>query len=81
MKKEINDILIDFQNYKIDVGEASNKLQDLTKRNDPSYKDLYKMLEKINTIMWEGFMIKDKGFSKADGFKIMTILNEWANNY
>ena len=36
------------------------------------------ILENINTIMWESFMIKSKGFSDEDGKKIMQELEKWA---
>lgn len=44
-------------------------------------KGLSEMLEKINTVMWEGFMVKGVGFSEKDGDKIMQILNDWAEKY
>lgn len=37
-----------------------------------------KLLEEINTIMWESFMVKGKGFTEQDGNKIMQILEKWA---
>jgi hypothetical protein len=46
-----------------------------------SERDMWDMLEKINIIMWESFMIKEKGFKESDGFKIMNVLEEWAKKY
>ena len=37
-----------------------------------------KLFEEINTIMWESFMVKGKGFTEQDGDKIMKILEKWA---
>jgi hypothetical protein len=37
------------------------------------------ILEEINNIMWEGFMVKSKGFIKNDGARIMNELEKWAS--
>ena len=45
------------------------------------YKHLYKLMENINTIMWESYMIKDKEFGRQEGYKIMGILEQWAERH
>ena len=45
------------------------------------YKHLYELMENINTIMWESYMIKDKEFGRQEGYKIMGILEQWAERH
>jgi hypothetical protein len=44
-------------------------------------KDMWRMLEEINLIMWESHMIKGRGLTERDGTKIMTVLEKWAIRY
>lgn len=43
--------------------------------------ELWRMLDDINKIMWESFMIKSRGFKYEDGIKVMNVLNRWAKKY
>lgn len=43
--------------------------------------ELLKMLEKINVIMWESYMIKDRPFGRDEGRKIMEVLEQWAERH
>lgn len=44
-------------------------------------RDMYQLLDKINTIMWESYMIKDRPFGRNEGRKIMEILEQWAERH
>ncbi len=44
-------------------------------------KQLWKMLEQINVIMWESYMVKSKTFGRDEGKKIMEVLEKWAENH
>lgn len=46
-----------------------------------NYNDLYSIMEDINAIMWESYMIKDRDFGRVQGSKIMSKLNEWADRH
>jgi hypothetical protein len=35
-------------------------------------------LERINTVMWQTWGVKDNDFGRAEGTQIMDILEEWA---
>lgn len=56
-------------------------------KNERSYteteRELYKLLEDINVIMWESFMVKSKraDFGEKEGYKIMKVLEKWAKKY
>jgi len=45
------------------------------------YKHLYELMENINTIMWESYMIEDKEFGRQEGYKIMGILEQWKERH
>jgi len=36
------------------------------------------ILNDINTIMWEAYMVKDKTITTVDADKIMSLLEKWA---
>lgn len=57
MKKEINDILLDMQNGKICVGEASSALVNLFEKNNQSLLDVCNVILKWNEYS------KDKPFN------------------
>ena len=42
--------------------------------------DMWKMLNQINVIMWESYMIKDGPFGRNEGHKIMEVLKQWADH-
>lgn len=44
-------------------------------------RDMWQLLDKINTIMWESYMIKDRPFGRNEGRKIMEILEQWAERH
>lgn len=54
---------------------------ELLKSERSKETDLWKMLDEINVIMWESFMVKSKGFTEKDSGKIMEVLNRWAERY
>lgn len=45
------------------------------------YRDLWKLMEEINTIMWESYMIKGREFGRTEGYKIMGRLEQWAERH
>jgi hypothetical protein len=45
------------------------------------YMELYDILDRMNAHMWESFMIKDRRWTRADGVKIMNLLEEWASKH
>lgn len=47
----------------------------------PTERELWKMLNEINLIMWESYMIKDASFGRPEADKIMAVLEKWANKY
>ena len=44
-------------------------------------RDMWKLLDKINVIMWESYMIKDYHFGRNEGRKIMEVLEQWAERH
>lgn len=44
-------------------------------------RDMWKMLDQINVIMWESYMIKDRPFGRDEGRKIMEVLEQWAERH
>lgn len=44
-------------------------------------RDMWKLLDKINVIMWESYMIKDYPFGRNEGRKIMEMLEQWAERH
>lgn len=44
-------------------------------------RDMWEMLDQINVIMWESYMIKDRPFGRDEGLKIMEVLKQWAERY
>lgn len=49
--------------------------------SDSAEHDMWKLLDKINTIMWESYMIKDYPFGRKEGRKIMEVLEQWAERH
>jgi hypothetical protein len=45
------------------------------------YRDLWKLMEEINTIMWESYMVKGREFGRTEGYKIMGRLEQWAERH
>ena len=45
------------------------------------YNDLWKLMDEINTIMWESYMIEGKEFGRTEGLKIMERLEQWAERH
>jgi hypothetical protein len=41
---------------------------------------LHDILERINMVMWQSYMVKNRGITDNDCSKIMELLNEWAND-
>ena len=67
-------------------------MEETSKNNEPAQlgigavissaeRDMWKMLDQINVIMWESYMIKDRPFGREDGRKIMEVLEQWAERY
>ncbi len=44
-------------------------------------RDMWKLLDKINVIMWESYMIKGYPFGRNEGRKIMEVLEQWAERH
>lgn len=44
-------------------------------------RDMWKMLDQINVIMWESYMIKGRPFGRDEGLKIMKVLEQWAERH
>ncbi len=45
------------------------------------YKHIWKLMDELNTIMWESYMIKGKDFGRQEGYKIMGLLEQWAERH
>jgi len=45
------------------------------------YKHIWQLMDELNTIMWESYMIKDKNFGRQEGYKIMGLLEQWAERH
>ena len=45
------------------------------------YNHLWELMNEINTIMWESYMIKGKEFGRAEGYKIIGRLEQWAERH
>ena len=45
------------------------------------YKHLWQLMDELNTIMWESYMIKGKDFGRQEGYKIMGLLEQWAERH
>mgnify|MGYP003402908189 CR=1 FL=1 len=45
------------------------------------YKHLWELMNEINTIMWESYMIEGKEFGRTEGYKIMGRLEQWAERH
>jgi hypothetical protein len=59
------------------ISSADIQAQNIVNQN----KDLFGMLEKINVIMWESYMVKDRPFGRKEGSKIMEVLEQWAERH
>lgn len=64
------------QKPQLNIG-ADVDLLNLSNQN----KELWRMLEQINIIMWESYMIKSRPFGRDEGGKIMEVLEQWAESY
>ena len=53
----------------------------MTDKEKKELKDLREAIDKINTILLEGFMVKSKGFKEQDGFKILDIIEDLEKKY
>ena len=45
------------------------------------YNHLWELMNEINTIMWESYMIEGKEFGRTEGYKIMGRLEQWAERH
>ena len=45
------------------------------------YNHIWQLMNKLNTIMRESYMIEGREFGKAEGHKIMGILEQWAERH
>lgn len=45
------------------------------------YKHIWQLMDELNTIMWESYMIKGKYFGRQEGYKIMGLLEQWAERH
>jgi|JI9StandDraft_1071089.scaffolds.fasta_scaffold507916_1 hypothetical protein len=45
------------------------------------YNHLWELMNEINTIMWESYMVKGKEFGRTEGYKIMGRLEQWAERH
>jgi len=45
------------------------------------YKHIWQLMDELNTIMWERYMIKGKDFGRQEGYKIMGLLEQWAERH
>ena len=45
------------------------------------YNHIWKLMDELNTIMWESYMIKGKDFGRQEGYKIMGLLEQWAERH
>ena len=45
------------------------------------YTHLWELMDELNTIMWESYMIKGKDFGRQEGYKIMGLLEQWAERH
>ena len=59
------------------ISSADVDLLNLSNQN----KELWRMLEQINIIMWESYMIKSRPFGRDEGGKIMEVLEQWAERH
>lgn len=58
-----------------------NKSENSNLTRSAEYQDLWKLMEKINIIMWESYMIKGREFGRTEGYKIMGIIEQWAERH
>lgn len=67
------------------MAQKKNKPQNTALRKtaviSSAERDMWKMLDQINVIMWESYMIKDRPFGKEEGRKIMEVLEQWAERH
>ncbi len=45
------------------------------------YNHLWELMNEINTIIWESYMVKGKEFGRTEGYKIMGRLEQWAERH
>lgn len=64
--------------------EKNNETKQLTLTDVVSsadYKHILQLMGELNTIMWESYMVKGKGFGRQEGCKIMGLLEQWAERH
>ena len=66
--------------YKVQITDETTQL-DMGAIVSSSERDMWKMLDQINVIMWESYMIKDRPFGREEGRKIMEVLDQWAERH
>ena len=59
------------------ISSADVDLLNLSNQN----KELWRIIEQINIIMWESYMVKDRPFGRNEGLKIMEVLEQWAERH
>ena len=45
------------------------------------YKHIWQLMNELNAIMWESYMVKGKDFGRQEGYKIMGLLEQWAERH
>ena len=45
------------------------------------YKHIWQLMDELNTIMWGSYMVKGKDFGRQEGYKIMGLLEQWAERH
>lgn len=45
------------------------------------YNHIWQLMNELNTIMWESYMIEGKDFGRTEGYKIMGLLERWAERH
>lgn len=66
------------EKYKAQLEVLSAIEKQFYKSFDENAVEMDDILENINTIMWESYMIRDYPFGRTDGAKIMEELVKWA---
>jgi len=61
--------------------KAQKQLAEVAVSDIGDYNNLWKLMNEINTIMWESYMIEGKEFGRTEGLKIMGILEQWAESH
>ena len=59
----------------------TNPLKQPAVISSADYKHIWQLMNELNTIMWESYMIKGKEFGRTEGYKIMGLLEQWAERH